>query len=364
MYFKAIATLSMVILSVDVVATPLVKTVEAAEDSSKLIISGSNFGIAPSVELYEHFEADSASEGAVVNIESALQGAWTSISKYYQPTYSPISRTGKYSGILFSADTNRAHIMLKQFSKPTQEVFLSYWVKLSEGSFFPGDVVSAPSTFPDDSSWKFAWLIDQDVSGKNADLCLPTHVGRGNFWIAGNSHNAATLDNSWWSWKDWMRISVWLKANPSNPVEPGRLIFQAVSKDKGFYQKEFSTPIFPNNGHLPKQFQYLNINGWSKGTKDPSTKVFYDDIYLAIGAGAVSRVEIGRSGVYKDNAELHILPVKSWSAGVIEVDIPSYYRESLAGYYVFVTDDQARTNEIGIPLSSPPEQVKGVKLVL
>lgn len=335
-------------------AAPTVNSVNYDVAGGQVTIKGAGFGNKAKVELYDTFEDPNAKVGADVSMSATL-GEWTTANKYYVADYTSVARSGRFGFRAYSHESGKAQTLTKDFS-PSQEVFLSYWVKL-DGSYFPGDLVSAPNTFSSDSSWKLSWIMDSDWGEVNPNICLPTHVGGGRFTLAGNSHSIkSAITNSWWSWNDWMRISIWMKANEKDPRLPGTVVFQALSKEKGLFQMEASEPVFNQNDVLPKQYRRLNIPGWIKTIKDPGTTIVYDDVYLAVGASAVARVEIGNAPIYKDVTALEIQTAASWKADEIRFSLNRGNFKDAEKLYVFITDKDGKVSK-GMPLSdavAPP----------
>ncbi len=251
--------------------------------SGKLTITGAGFGnTGANVIMYERFESDTALEGNKSPRASSDLGQWASNSPGLG--YSKIAHSGKFGG------NGRDGRLKLDFGKGIQEIFISYWVRLPDGQLFPGSIwtdgyVKAPGNFPKDSSWKFTWLYDRDVVGKSSDVCLPTQVGGGVFYLAGNDFNLDTkIGNreTWWSWNSWIRISTWLKANPADPTRDGDLLFQTISAEKGVREYKSRTPIFdgdfangPGETYAGEpnvqQWQHLNIPGWMRSNSDPGT---------------------------------------------------------------------------------------------
>jgi hypothetical protein len=260
------------------------------------------------------------------------------------------------------------------FGKGIQEIFISYWVRLPDGQIFPGAKWTRGKklkTFSKDSSWKFVWLSDRDTGGNSSDGCLPTHIGSGTFYLAGNDFNLDTnigKKETWWSWNSWMRISIWLRANPVNPVLDGDVLFQTISAEKGVREYKNKTPIFdgdyangPGEAYAGEpnvqQWQHLNIAGWIRPESDSGTTPIYDDIYVAIGDNSHARVEIADSPDYKKAKKVAIQKVTSWSDTNIKVDvIDDNFGENLKkAAFIFVWDKDGNRNTQGIPVQLYPK---------
>lgn len=329
------------------------------EPAAKTIyISGMNFGQGPNIQIFDTFENPDRAVDSPISLNASVIGNWSSLNPNYTPTYGDVARTGQKSVVAVSSTG------MQQFRKELgaiQEIFVSYWMRL-DGDYFPGDLVSGPRSFSDDSSFKFAWLYDTDVKGQSADVCLPTHVGRGNFYIAGNSSNLVTgIGNDWWSWDNWMRISFWIKANESNPIQPGTVFFETVSADKGYSNNMYSVPIFTDNGVEPKVYRNINFPGWVRSMNN-NTRILYDDIYIATGENSATRVELGNAAELSKVTRLDLLHVVSWEPSKIQVTHPTVTETELKGMYLYITNGQGETNQEGFPLFARPSTIDRIEI--
>ncbi len=350
-----------------VLAVPKNITVDNSQlQSGKLTITGTGFGAqAANVIMYDRFESTTAKDGDQIPLNSPDIGAWSKGSLIYNS----MSHSGQFSGNAFTTKMKRFTL---DFGTGVQEIFLSYWLRLPDGQIFPGRTFpdgKAPGKFPNDSSWKFTWLWDLDRGGSSNDLCLPTHVGHeGIFYLGGNDFNLDTkIGNrgTWWSWNSWMRISVWLRANPSDPLLAGDVLFQTISAEKGVREYKVSKPIFDSDFNkirhrgLPdtKQYQHISFPGWMREETEVGTTPLYDDIYVAIGKNSLTRVEIADSPDYKKAKKVAIQKVISWSDTNIEVDVvDDNFGENLKkAAFIFVWDKDGNRNAQGIPVLPYPK---------
>ena len=240
-----------------VLAQPFISSVDTSQlGAGKLTINGNSFGSGPTIDLFDKFESPAAQAGNQIPMTSPDIGTWTSGNP--APVYS--SKSQSHSGIYSSKMQNNPQLRL-DFKHGVQEVFLSYWVRVPNGTNFPG--ASSPGVFSTMSSWKFTWLIDLDYLGNSSDANTPTHIGNGSFYFGGNDGPiTGNLGNNWWSWNSWIRIAVWLRANPSNPTSAGDVLFQTISQEKGVAENWMQKAVFDADGPALKQFQYVNIPGW------------------------------------------------------------------------------------------------------
>jgi len=338
---KLIIFAGLYFISSVVLAQPFVSSVDTSQlGSGKLTVSGNSFGPGPSVDLFERFESSTAQAGDTIPITSPDIGGWDPISKV--SVYSAQPHSGKLSAKM----QNNPQFRLV-FKQGIQEVFMSYWVRVPNGTLFPG--ATSPGVFSTNSSWKFAWLIDLDHGGNSSDVCLPTHIGSGDFYLAGNDFNLSgtKLGSSWWSWNSWMRISVWLRANPTDPTASGEVLFQTVSEENGVAENWMSRRVFDADGPTLKEYKYLNIPGWIR-----SSAPLYDDIYVASGANSLAHVELTDSANYNQSHIVAVQPSTSWSSGKISVDVNQGGFSSLNNVYLFVWDKDGNRNATGYPLSA------------
>jgi len=321
-------------------AAPVISSVDSSQmGAGVLTLSGSNFGPGAHIELFDRFESDTASDGSPIPLTSPEIGSWTStnVPLLY---YSGETHNGR-----FSAKAG-ARIFRHDFTQDViQEVFASYWVRVPNGWNFPG--ADRPGVFPAASSWKFAWLIDQDYQGNSSDMVMVAHFGDGGFCIAGNDFNLETrLGNAWWSWNTWVRVAVWLRANPTNPTSPGDVLFQTVSEEKGVAENWMNRAVFDADGPALKQWQYMTLPGWVR-----SGEPLYDDVYVAAGPNAIARVELADSPDYAQAHRVAVQPASSWSDSSITVDVNQGGFSSLDNVYLFVWDKDGNRNATGFPVS-------------
>lgn len=340
-YMKLMLFAGFYLVSSAVMSQPIISSVDTSQlGAGKLTINGNSFGSGPSVKLFDTFESSTAKAGNNIPLNSPIVGAWTSSKA---PVYSSSSQS--HSGNYSAKMQNNPQLRL-DLIPGVQEVFLSYWVRVPNGTNFPG--AGSPGVFSATSSWKFSWVIDQDYKGNSSDACLPTHTGNGSFSLGGNDGRiAGPLGKNWWSWNSWVRIAVWLRANPTNPTAPGNVLFQTVSQEKGVNENWMNKPVFDADGPALKQYQYLNIPGWIK-----SGAPLYDDIYVASGANAIARVELTDSANYLQSRKVAVQPAISWSSGKIAIDVNQGGFSSLNNVYLFVWDKDGNRNATGYPLSA------------
>lgn len=350
-YIRYVVISLAIITTCTVNAAPAITNVDLSNLNNNVItINGSGFSDGPTVQLYDNFEG--GTKGELIPMTSAKIGLWKTYKSATQPSYDDISHSGQYSARIFN-------LGMKQFNQTlpegTTEVFYSYWVHIPPGTPFPGKN-GGIRKFSSDSSWKLSWIFDQNYNGTDSDICIPTWTG-GTFYLAGNDFNLATdLDfRSRWDWDNWMRISIWLKANESDPTSPGIVQFQSISAGKGLYSKTWTNKaVFDKDGPAKKQFQNLNFPGWVRSSSSVNTRILYDDIYLAVGKNAVARVELGDQPTYAASKTLEIQTSTSWNNNNIVLTLRQGTIEDPEKAYFYVTDASGQVNSNGFSVGTFP----------
>ena len=343
----------------EVLSTPSAISVTGDLSPGGLVqVSGSNFGSqGPTILLFDDFEGVDA--GSPIPLESPTIGAWS--NAHHDPLGFDLGRSGSRS-FLGAGGKNLRQLQLKLGEKH-RDFFVSYWVRLAPGSYFPGR--NWPdgrrlNHFSQDSSWKFSWLMEGDGASNPElyDLCLPTHTGGGGiFQTAGNSIQPTSRhigkNPSWWNWNGWMRMSFTIR-DPSVFSADDHMATQIVS-DSGFYFQQHSA-VFDKISNANHNFDTFNVPGWLRWRDDENTDVLplYDDIYIAVGPGASARAELVDAPVYEQARQIEILLTESWSQNQINVRVPRAVDLSSGStvWYLFVTDAQGHRNALGVPIDA------------
>lgn len=319
-------------------------------DGQSITISGSGFGsTGPNVVLFDNFTGTS---GDVIPLTGAQVGAWTARGGY-NATY---EADGTNTAALF-VNALEQRQLVTTFSGVTN-VFVSYKVKIPTGYHFPNS--SAPGAFCPDSCWKLAWLMDNGQSTDD-DFCTPTHSWDDEWSISGNDAgityplgtvNKPKVGNDvgsgrWFSFSGWNRMSTWIKGGANPITDLGKIWFQAVNSEYGNRSYYFDRYVFDGDDETLddaiQEIDTFKIPGWyrvagANSAYDSMTRAIYDDVYLATGANAAARVEIGNASTYSACTRLAIATPTNWSATSIVATVRSGDFSSGEYVYLFVVD--------------------------
>jgi hypothetical protein len=369
-------------------ATPVPASAAGSLSPGQTItISGSAFGsTGPQVVMMEDFERDSP--GQKIQLSGAPAGAWTAFGSSNTFLASANAHTGKVGFHAYDQTDKSGNILYLVLNGSYQEAFISMWVEIPAGATFPGASSSSggppgPDQFSSDSSWKFAWLLQNAKSygtTSEFDLVNFTYGGSNQFIPAesnsnyymyiepGNySQNANNIGTAWWSWNGWNRVVTWLRGNSTVPAgAPGGMV-QTLNAAHGMSTWQIGNPTtYPTsamfqNG-VPQYFTQINVPGWFRENSGPNADPTYDDIYIAVGPGAAARVEVTDAPVYTQSHHATILHVVSWSDGQITASVPNGGLDFTGPAYLYVTDASGDTSATGLPINGvlpdPPADIQ------
>ena len=133
-----------------------------------------------------------------------------------------------------------------------------------------------------------------------------------------------------------------MRPDPAAPETQGYTWAQWLSaKTAPAFTQERIKPVFNGETTSPTSYQWnqLNVPGWF-GNSLVNPGGVYDDVYLATGANAPARVEVGDAPVYEDCTELSIMPSLSWTDSEIKVIVKTKGTETIAQKYIFIFNGQ------------------------
>ena len=340
------------------VGTPAIYDVSGSIlDGQQITITGSGFGTnGPNVVLFDDFNR--GVDGELATLDATI-GNWHGIDPNHPPYYGTDGQGNSTGYLIRDNSKGQFHI---EFSD-TQEIFISYRVMIPRGKHFPNS--GAASIFPPGSQWKLTWLMDgvRGYSG-NDDLVIPTWGNGTNFIIGGND-NAFQIDTgrpgsstNWFSFLDWNRFSVYLKGGVNPDIDQGTVWSQGMSKEFG--QKIFTAnKVLFDGDDTPDSYQFeddaisrwnrFSVPGWHRGGDD-NTAAMYDDIYIATGAHARARIEIGDNANYDNCTVLAIVTPTSWQNNTIEATVRQGSFQSGETAYLFVVDENGNVSN-GYPFA-------------
>ena len=288
---------------------------------STLTITGSDFGNAPTVVVFDDFEGGTNGNTIPTGAGSALIGQWD--AKAGNVIY---SNTTAVSGSLsFRADALEPHFgVLERYLPPTTDFFMSWWMYIPSGDNLPGEGTV------DGTNWKVMWVLGEGGSTVDDDTYLPACLAIDSWVIGGN-------DSPYGKWPDldfhkgeWKRVWAWEKGGYNND---GQCHFWELDSTNAVLQRVNDNNVtIMYEGGMREQ---VNVNGYCRIT--PDCHPTFDDVYIAVGSNARARVEIGNSSTYNNCTQMALCPSTSWSGTSITAKCNL---GGLSGgpWYLFVVD--------------------------
>ena len=337
-------------------ANPSIQSIKGNFGPNEVIkISGAGFGHdGPQIILFEDFE--DVKPGDTIPLSSPIIGEWSASS--HNPIAFDLGRSGNRSLMTGGGAARQLQLSTPEYHT---NIFVSYWVRLAPNTYFPGS--NWPNgrhleTFPEDSAWKYAWLMEDNGhrhdDGK-FDVAIVTYTGSSAHQHQSWSGNAARFSNrwigsGWFNWNNWMRMSFTMRDPRDFPESPiGLTHIVSEGKNPLIVQHSSVDRIVTDAGY-PRVNQ-LNVPGWVKNSGAEDVNPLYDDIYVAVGPGAAARVELADSITYEDARHIELLITEAWSDSHLEVSVPrAVALLSGRSWFLFVTDAEGNRNASGIPI--------------
>eukprot|EP00163_Fabomonas_tropica_P008961 TRINITY_DN18757_c0_g1_i1.p1 TRINITY_DN18757_c0_g1~~TRINITY_DN18757_c0_g1_i1.p1 ORF type:complete len:365 (+),score=-1.88 TRINITY_DN18757_c0_g1_i1:34-1128(+) len=300
-------------------AAPNISAIEVDSDTSEIRITGSGFGEAPDVVVFDNFQRGVEFQKAELSL--ANHGAWTDdgwyggIPDYFVEDDGNVSITARDND--YSLDSMSRIAQLQTVFPRTQKLFIAYSVKVPAGTSFAG--ASTLGSFPDVSSWKFTWVQNgkDAFQNSNLDLTLPTHSGGGNFILGGNDGNIRWLNSgsNWWSWSSFNNMSIGLDMSDPSQIN---YYWRNVS-DKQYYD---ATGYGEKSKLNVAEFYVDRVGfpGWWGNGDNKNFNGIYDNLYVAKGDNYLARVEASNSSDPKLATSLVVVSSKAWSDSKIVLD--------------------------------------------
>lgn len=318
-------------------------------DGQSITITGSGFGsTGPTVQFFDNFE--SGSNGARIEGigDTPTVGSWRDVSGIGLSNYPSYSTNFYKSGskafrINFNEadDCGSTNVWSAPNLSASSSFYVSFWMYVPAGQVIPGQTSCGPS--PNMKTW---WLSTNDVFQNDYSTQIisdsPTEIDA-LCWVDGSQDRAC---GGWVSWTlnkgRWMRFENYLQGSTSSGA------IQAWYTDSGTsrYQTVNQTGKTLDNGTTG--WGYLHFPGF--GRKDSNSNIYYDDIYVATGAGARARVEIGNASTYSSCTNLAVITPTSWS----DTSITATVRQGSfanGSAYLYVTDASGVTETNGLPIT-------------
>lgn len=356
---NVLIALMIIMFPCDSISAPSISSVSGDIRNGQFVtISGSGFGgSGPSIEIYDEFEG---TNGADVGL-SATVGTWSGYGTYKPRYLNAVHNSGTTSASMIDRPTSDFFGQLrKTFSTPTTSIYVSYWMMVPPGKFFPGATEAGSWATSTGGNLKPVWLMDGSA-GYNTDnnLVVPNWTG-GGWQLAFSNNDAVNMwgdstfsAGAWWSWGTWNHVELWLQAGAAPDADAGsyylRITNGATSTvvSKATDYNGVPAPLFTDGlGNDIPQYDRIHIPGVSYNRVE-GTDIAYDDVYVATGPHAAARVMVGNASTIENCTYLTVATVDEWNDTTISSTIRGGAFEEGDEVYLFVIDS-SNTASVGI----------------
>jgi hypothetical protein len=270
--------------------------------------------------VFDDFELGTNGNYIMTGSGSARVGEWYSRSgtPYYTNTYS-VSGSLSFQANMYPTST---HYVEAALPANTRDFFISWWMYIPSGDKIPGEGT------PDTTNWKVVWVLGSSTT--DDDITLPTMLDTSTLITANGSPYTKYISLDFQK-GEWKRVWVWTKGGYSND---GECHYWELDSTNAVVQRvnDNNVTLMYDGGIREK----VHINGYGRTTQNCHPG--YDDVYIAAGANARARVEIGNSSTYNNCTALAISPSTSWSGSSITAKCNVGGLPSGDAWYLFVLD--------------------------
>lgn len=315
-----------------------------------ITVNGDGFGsTGPHIALFDDFEKGINGKIISTSTGSAQINQWylldSKVSK--RPKYSTDYAHSGLKSVLIDCSTDNASEGGRWFEadigKITSQVYVQYWIYVPVGGYVPG------AGGPHGGNWKTILIsgrpwpasdFTQVLLGNDFPYAGWGFIG-GLFWYKGSGLSGMTAttggyhDPGYCSLNiakgTWHRLEVFLFGSLSGD---GYMYTAEVSANQPWRivgAKSNATTL-----HSGDAWNLVRFPAYVRG--DALSKVYYDDIYIATGIAALSRVEIGNKATYVKCTNLAVITPISWSSTSITALVRQGSFQTGQMAYLFVVD--------------------------
>jgi hypothetical protein len=301
-------------------------------------IDGTNFGLAPTVIAYAKWTE--GAEGEQVPLSSTDVGADFDQGHYgggLLPNYFTLDgstgASNRQGGV--TTETNVMTGFMKVLPN-FDEYLVAYDSGVPDGRHFSSE--STPNTLPVISVLKMHWMSDEPLDNPVlADMVAMSWVGN-SFAVGGNNASIAVYSSAEFAFNKWNGYLSYIGVGADPFVDNGVVELQQTIPDVGTITTiKTDAPTFGGGATNP-YYNHVNFPAWSGNGDQSLTQHLFRYYYLAVGANARARLELGDNSVYANCFYRRVIPHTSWSATNVTVTTDSKQREKMTHWFITNAD--------------------------
>lgn len=322
--------------TIDIEANPVTgRLVSNSGYGATIEVSGSNFGNAPPVILYQDWgdriANAAASKTPITGNIPESDGTERCVSSW------GIKGLGSRTGNGANPRTSQSFI----FNSPVKNFYAATDMSIPSGWTFSGAAAQNETPAPLTSALKILWLFDGPGDPVDrADLVIG-NWGGASFQMVGNQSGTSFSGSSSMDFSGWNYFSGYCVAG-ADPFTQGEWQYQMANSNlqNTIWQK--SAPAY-QAGVIAAQYDRANIYGWS-GTNngnDAATSLHVSSFVYVAGSNTdsvKSRIELTNNSVYTSATKVRPIPHDIWTTTSIKKAVPKHIVDQGFTHYRITTN--------------------------
>ena len=314
------------------------------DGSNSVIATGTGFGDAPDVVVFDRFLGQA--DGETVD-QNADVGTWRAGGNFSYNNRPPIITFDGRKGISHNDPAagqgttkfglgieNLNYVRYTEFSK----------VGIPAGKTVPGSTVA--ETFPAVSSLKPFWHNGYGWNGSNgeSDIVSWQHSGSGTFYNTGNNIEGSQINGftTNWAWGKWNSIiTIYQPDSPDIQAANGKSNFRLASENGTNVELHDPFACWKSLGDplpLPLKFDRVGVFAWSGNGTHTDSQIVVTNYYLAIGDNSSKYILVANNSNLALITDFDVIAHDGWSDTRIDFSLSDV--EQAIHTHWFIMDDQ------------------------
>lgn len=312
-------------------------------DKIQVTVSGA-FGSKPNIVYYNDFRGDAL----FASISNAGQLAGTTGLGRNIPSVGVMDETKGF--YIVDAALDEPAFLYAIFDKAYEDVFLAYSVGIPKGYGTP--LMTESGGWFKAATWKMVWMLQTNKAYTEEgqfDMC-GLNIAYLNSSLWGNHSKFASVDDGvtythanvdkWWAWNTLNHMQIILDGDQATPANTAGS-FSVVNKTFKYVNFPHNPTVAVYQGPPPSVSQ-INFPGWFRGDATDKFQALYSNIYIAAGAGFLSRFELTDSKNYEKSTYRRVLFPTSWDSKLVTFNIyPTEFKRT-GGLFIHYFNDKGQ----------------------
>lgn len=300
-----------------------------------ITITGTGFGAGPTIAIFAKWT--DGVNGEEIPLSSPDIGADFDTGNYATGFKSKYFTLGDTTGASFreggtDASTDNRLTGFVRILSAFDTYLAAHDMGVPSGRNFSG--VATANTLPSISSYKGLWLSDEALDNlTKADIVLPSWTTAA-FQIAGNQAEAPITMTTDFDFDEWNSYLVYQEPGADPFVDNGITEASVTIPSQGTTTVlKTDAPTF-NSSATAAQYTHVNFPAWSGNGSQDLTQHLFRYFYLATGANARARLELGNNSTYTNCTERRVVPHDSWSSTEVIATLDTLQAQNMTHWFI------------------------------